>query len=108
MHDTLNHHLSPSSVPVCCNGDATDLDLFSCDDQRLIGDSCLSIGYPYCVEYGQCRCQDIEVVVDSFGAVMLGVIRMNNSHIGGASESACPTESLDEDVCCAGTFISFL
>lgn len=33
--------------------------------------------------------------------------KINNSPLGGASEFACPAESVDE-MCCARTFIGFL
>ena len=48
------------------------------------------------------------MVVDWFSAVMWCAIRMSNSLISGASESACPVESVNEEVCCARTFIGFL
>ena len=43
-----------------------------------------------------------------FGAMMLGAIKMSNSPICGASESACLVESVDDGMCCATTFIGSL
>lgn len=48
------------------------------------------------------------MVVDWFGAVIWSVARMSNSPIGGASESTCLAESVDEEVCYARTPIGFL
>ena len=61
----------------------------------------LIIGNPNssCEDYGLCPIQDIEVVVDWFGAVMW------NSPIGCIGESACPAESVDQKVCCSETFV---
>ena len=48
----------------------------------------------------------IETVIDWFSAVIWGAIKMNNSHIGGAGESSCPLESVDQEMCCAGALFS--
>ena len=45
------------------------------------------------------------MIIDWFGAVMWGAITRSNSPVGGASEFACPPESVDEEVCCARAFI---
>ena len=47
------------------------------------------------------------MVVDWFGAAMWGPIRMSNSSISGASECACPVESVDDEVSCSGIIIGF-
>ena len=51
--------------------------------------------------------QDNLVVVDWHDAVIWGVMKMSNSPIGGASESACPSESVDEVELCVRTCIGF-
>ena len=76
-------------------GNATSLERLSYDNWWLIDDTCLSSGCRICEEYDLCPVQDIEVVVDWFGAVMWCVIRMSNSPNGGASEFACRAESVD-------------
>ena len=60
------------------------------------------------MEYNLCTIQNIGVAVERFGPMMLIAIRMGNSLTDGASEFACPAESLDEEVCCATTFVVFL
>ena len=55
-----------------------------------------------------CCIQDIEALVDWFGAVIWGGIRMSNSPIDGSSASVCPVEFVEEEVCYSGTFIAFL
>ena len=45
--------------------------------------------------------ENIEVAIDWFSAAMWGAIRVYNSPIGGASESACLADSVDREVCCA-------
>ena len=91
----------------CYKGNTTSPEGLSADDQWLIGDGCLSSGYRSCEECDLCPVQDAEVVIDWFGTVISVVIRINNSPVGGGSESACPAESVDEDVCCAKTFTVF-
>lgn len=77
----------------------------SCNDQWLIGNGCPSNIHWICEECDQCPVHDNEMLADWFDDVMWGVIRMSNSSIGGTSESACPTESVDEEECCAGALI---
>ena len=61
-----------------------------------------------CEDYDLCPVLDIEVLIDQFSAVLWVATRMSCSHIGGASESACPVESADYETCCAGTPIGFV
>lgn len=76
---------------------ATSLERLSCGNWWPIGAVCLSSGYPSCEEYDLCPLQDVEVAIDWFNAVMWGAIRLCNSHVGGASESACLAKSVDKD-----------
>ena len=75
-----------------------------CDNERLICDVCLSNECRSCQECDLCPVLDIEVVVDWFAVVILGAMKASNSPIHGASEFPCPPESVDREVCCAGTF----
>ena len=72
-----------------------EIEYLSCINQWLKGDGHPSRGYWSCEDCNLCRVQDIDAVVDWFGAVMWGAIRLSNSPIGGASESSCPAESVD-------------
>lgn len=58
--------------------------------------------------HDHCPVQDIEVVVGWICAMMGAEIKMANLSISGASESACPTGSLDDEVCYSGVIIGFL
>lgn len=98
--------------PSCCavffvKCDATGPERLSCNDQWLIGDWTPAKGYGNCGECGQCPIQDNEIV-DWFGAVLWGVIRMSSSRIGSSSKSTCPPESVDEVVYCTVMPIGFL
>lgn len=75
------------------------MERLSCDILWLIGDVCLSNGCQSLDKCDMCSIQCIEVVVDWFGAIMWGTIKMSNSTIGGAGESSCSTESVDEEGC---------
>ena len=92
------------AVPRCCKDNATGLQRLSCENERLIGDVCLSSGCWICKESDMCPFQGIEVVIDWFSAVMWGAIKMNNSPVGAASEFPCPPESVDRGMCRAQTF----
>ena len=48
------------------------------------------------------------MVFDWLSAMMQGSMRMCNSETGGASDSACSTESVDWEWCTARMFITFL
>ena len=58
------------AVPRCCKGDATGLEHLSYENERLIGDVCLSNGCWICKEFDMCPVQDFEVVIDWFSIVM--------------------------------------
>ena len=86
-------------MPGCYKGNATSLEHLSCENERLIGDVCLSSGCWICKESEPCPIQDIEVVMGWFGVVMWGAIKMTNLPVGGASEFSCPPcppESVDQ------------
>ena len=92
----------------CYKDNATSLEHPSCDNQQLTGDGWLSSGYRIYVKCYVCFDQNIEVVVDTSGALMWGVIRMSNTPIGGACESAFPAGPVDEEVYSAWVFTGFL
>ena len=48
--------------------------------------------------------QNTEVVINWFSVAMLGAIKLTNSPVGGANELSCPSESVDQGMCRAGTF----
>ena len=73
--------------------------------ELLIGDFCLSSERWSCEKSDMCPVQDIKVVIDWFHVVMYDAIRMSNSPIVGANESACPAESVDQEVCRAGEYV---
>ena len=71
---------------------------------EMSGTICLSSGCQCSEEYDLCPVQDIEVAIYWSSALMRGSITMSNSPIGGASVFSCPPESVDQEMCCAGTF----
>ena len=83
---TYIHH----AVLGCCKGNATGLEHFFYENERLIGDLCLSSGCWICKKSDTCPIQDIEVVINWFSVVMQSAIKMSNSPVGGASEFSCP------------------
>ena len=50
-----------------------------------------------------CLVQNIEVVSDWFTTLMRGAVKMIDLPIGGPSEFARPAESVDQELCYAGT-----
>ena len=86
------------AVPGCCKGNATGLEHLSCENERLMGDACLSSGYWIYEESDLCPVQDIEGVIGWFSVVMWGANKMTNSPVGGASEFSCPPESVDHGI----------
>ena len=54
----------------CCKGNATGLERLSCENERLIGDVCVSSGCWICKESDRCPVQDIEVVIYWFSSVI--------------------------------------
>ena len=64
------------AVPGCCKGNVTGLEHLSYENERLIGDVCLSSGCRICKESDMRPVQGIEVVIDWFSAAMWGAIKM--------------------------------
>ena len=59
-----------------CKGGAAALEHLSCDDQWLIGDGRLSIRCQSCEKLDQCPVQDKAIIVNWFGAVLWGAVRV--------------------------------
>ena len=101
---TCVHH----TVLGFCKDNARGLECLSCQEQWLTGDGCLSSRCWSCGKCGQCPVQDDELVVAWFSAVLRGITRFCNLPIDGASDFACPVESVDEKGRCFVTFTGFL
>ena len=58
----------------------------------------------YVEKYDLCPLQDVEVCIDCCSVVMWDAFKMSHSPIGGANIFSCPPESVDKEMCRAGTF----
>lgn len=57
-------------LPVYCRGIVTGPKRLSCNDERLIDDSCLSDGYPTYEKHDYCSGQNTDMAVNGFGSML--------------------------------------